>query len=94
MHYYDLYILEQSTTHKTVKPLSVGIERVFWASRRLAESRRSALELMLPEILPMLTEIDPTIKFISVYVGRRNVPGEKPGRLMPLTIVRKTGKIR
>ena len=94
MHYYDLYILEQSTTHETVKPLSPGVDRTYWTGRCLAESRRSALELMLPEILPSLIDIDSTIKFISVYVGRKNVSGEKPGRLMPLTIVRKTGKIR
>ena len=87
---FNVAIMEQSLTRK-----QVGSDEVAFHIRKRANSRKEALEKALPkirkEVLPLA---DPSIKYISVFVGR---VGNKTGaafRLTPIQIVRETREIR
>ena len=87
---YNIAIMRHGLTRERV-----ATDEVSFHVRKLATSRLAALEKALPqikkEVLPLA---DPTIKFISAYVGKVGSKTGSASRLSPIQIVCETGEIR
>jgi len=87
---FNVAILTQSTTRKIVSSRSL-----FWNCRVRAANRTEALTKCLPEIRKkVLPSVDVSIKFVSVFVGRKGSVSGSAFRLVPIQIVRENGEIR
>lgn len=73
------------------KPMGL---RIAWMKNVRAETRSEALEKCLPEIIKLTNAItDPTIKYVSVYVGSKHGTGAAE-RLQPIQVTIATRTIR
>ena len=89
-HIYNVYIVRGSIERG-------GSQReLVYRRRAKATSRLGALRRRLPEIRrQVLSKIeDPTIKYVSVYVGRKGSVTGAAFRMRPIQVVVNTGQIR
>ena len=88
---FQVYIEKQSLTRKQIPPDDLAYRRVVRANTRV-----EAVDRCLPDIKAnVLPLVDPTIKYVSVYVGYKSrALGVSAGRLWPIQIVRETGQRR
>ena len=83
MTLWNVGIMAQSLTRKTVNSDQVAYKRTV-----RSETRRQAIEKCLPDILELIREIDPTIRYISVLCGRKGNTTGAASRLTPVQITR------
>ena len=87
---FNVAVLKQSTTRETVPS-----DEVFFHRRVRAGNRIEALEKCLPDLrAKVLPRTDPSIRFISVFVGRKGSVTGAACRLTPLQIDCRTGERR
>jgi len=95
MKRYVLYILKRSIDRKEPLFLDVGQVNMEWSKVVLANSRTHAVEKCHEDIGKIIGKItDPSIKFVSVFVGLKNSVTEKAERLNPIQVDVSTAKIR
>ena len=87
---YRIGIMKQNITRKQVP----SDEVCFHVCKR-ANSRIEALQKALPQIVKeVLPQTDPSIKYVSIFIGQVGRVSGSASRLTPIQIVRETGKIR
>ncbi len=80
---WSVYVLKQSFTRDVV-----SVHAIAYSRRVRAETRREAVEKCVPAILKLAEDVDPTIKFISIFCGRKGSTVGMAARLHPARIDR------
>lgn len=95
MKHYHVYAAKISFNRTEKAYNNLGILRLAFDEKVLANSRTEAIEKCLPKIGKLIDAIsDKTIKFVSVYSGLVSGTTQKAERLMPVQIDVTTKQIR